>query len=104
MPRVVPKSPDDPFNGLLLPMQAWKVIDEAHITNLEQLKALAPAIDHFPGIDPEIVQVIHDRLERLATRRTIRVRLVFPKRPDHNPARGRAQDNRRSPTQTRNQL
>ena len=104
MPRVVPKSPDDPFNGLLLPIKAWKVIDEAHITSLEQLKALAPAIRHVPGIDPEIAKVIHDRLERLSAKKTIRVRLIFPKRPHHKPLWGRAQGKRRAPTQTDGQL
>jgi hypothetical protein len=99
MPHVAPKIPDDPFHGLLLPMKAWKVIDEAHITSLEQLKALAPVINHLPGIDPETAQVINDRLGRLAARRTIRVRLVFPKQLYHKPGRGRAQGTRRSPTQ-----
>ncbi|WP_246407775.1 hypothetical protein [Microvirga lupini] len=85
-------------------MNAWKVIDEARITSLEQLKALAPVINDFPGIDPEIAKVIHDRLERLAAKRTIRVRLVFPKRPHRKPGRVKPQGKSRSPTQTSGQL
>jgi len=113
MPQAVPESHDDPFDGLLLPIEAWKVIDEAHITNLEQLKALAPLINQFPGIDPEIADIIKDRLERLATRslaskRTVRVRLIFPKRPrrkpDRKPGRGRNQGDRRPSIQTDGRL
>ena len=100
MPQAVSKFPEDPFNGLLLPLKVWKVIDEARITSLEQLKAWAPLIDRFPGIDPGIAEVIRDRLERLAARRTVRVRLVFSKGPHCKPERGRAHGRRRSPAQT----
>jgi hypothetical protein len=37
--------------------------------------------------------VINNRLERLAARRTVRVRLIFPKRPHR-----KLQGSRRSPT------
>jgi hypothetical protein len=109
MPQAVSDFPEDPFAGLLLPMEAWKAIDEAHITGLEQLKALAPLISQLPGIDPEIAEIIKDRLERMAAgrmaaRRTIRVRFIFPKRPYRKPGRRRAQGNRRSPIQTGGRL
>ena len=32
-------------------------------------------------MNPESAQVIRDRLDRMAARRTFRVRLLFPKRP-----------------------
>jgi hypothetical protein len=83
MPQAFPKSADDPFRGLLLPMEAWKAIDKAHITSLEQLKDLAPQIGQVPSIDPDVAKIIKDRLDRLAARRTVRVRLVFPKRTHH---------------------
>jgi hypothetical protein len=81
MPQAVPVSPDDPFDGLLLPVEAWKFIDEAQIASLEELKALAPLIERLPGAGSEIADVINDRLKRLTARRTVRVRLVFSKRP-----------------------
>ncbi|KLK89582.1 hypothetical protein AA309_30655 [Microvirga vignae] len=82
MPRTLSQNPDDPFDGLLLPMNAWKALEDAHITNLKQLKILAPVIQTIRGIDPETAQVIKDRLDRLAARRTVRVRLIFPKKPN----------------------
>jgi hypothetical protein len=90
MPQVLPRSSEDPFRGLLLPMEAWKAIDEAHITSLEQLKALAPHISEAPGIDADVARIIKDRLDRLATRRTVRVRLIFRKRVYRQPKRRRA--------------
>jgi len=75
------KANGDPFKGLRLPVSVWKALEDAHITNLEQLKAMTPVIDQIQSIGPEAAQVIRDRLERLSARRTIRVRLVFPKRP-----------------------
>lgn len=83
MPQAFSKSADDPFRGLLLPMEAWRAIDEAHITSLEQLKALAPRINAITSIEPQVAQMIKDRLDHLAARRTVRVRLVFPKRTRH---------------------
>ncbi|MBM6583796.1 hypothetical protein ILT44_26700 [Microvirga sp. BT689] len=80
MPRSLPtKSTDDPFDGLLLPMEAWKAIDEAHITSLRQLKSIVPQIIATPSIDPGVAQIIKDRVDRLAARRKVRVNLVFPK-------------------------
>ena len=94
MPQARPMSPEDPFRGLLLPVEAWKAIDEAHITSLEQLKALAPTISQIPSMDPEVAQIIQDRLDRLAARRTVRVRLVFPKRAHRNQPSTRAKTRR----------
>jgi hypothetical protein len=83
MPQAVSKAPEDPFRGLLLPMEAWRAIDRAHIASLEQLKALAPQISQVASIDPDVAQIIKDRLDRLAARRTVRVRLIFPKQTHH---------------------
>jgi hypothetical protein len=93
MPRACSHGPDDPFDGLLLPISAWKALEEAHITCLEQLKSVAPRLEQIPGMDPETAQVINNRLERLAARRTVQVRLIFPKRPHRT-----VQGSRRSPT------
>jgi hypothetical protein len=71
--------PDDPFDGLLLPMCAWKALEDAHITNLQQLQTMASVIDQIPDIWPETAQVIRDRLGQLPTKKAVRVRLVFPK-------------------------
>jgi len=84
----MPKAPTDPFDGLLLPLEAWKALDEAHITSLKQLKGLAPRIGEILSIDPDVAQIIQERLDRLAARRTVRVRLVFAKRA-HAQAGGR---------------
>jgi hypothetical protein len=84
MPQTGPMSPEDPFPGLLLPMEAWKAIDAAHITSLEQLKGLASRISKMPSIAPDLARIIQDRLDRLAARRAVRVRLIFPKRAHHN--------------------
>ena len=81
MPRTLSQTPDDPFDGLLLPISAWKALEAAKITSLEQLKAVAPQLRQIRGMDPEAAQVINDRLDRLAARRTVRVRLIFPKQP-----------------------
>jgi hypothetical protein len=71
--------PHDPFGGLLLPMSAWKALEDAHITNLQQLRTVAPVIDQVPHVRPETAQVIRDRLDQLATKTSVRVKLVFPK-------------------------
>jgi hypothetical protein len=94
MPQAGPVSPEDPFPGLLLPIEAWKAIDAAHITSLEQLKALASRISEMPSIAPDLAQIIKDRLDRLAARRTVRVRLVFPKRTRRNQRSTRAKTRR----------
>ena len=95
MPRPLPQNPDDPFEGLLLPMDAWKALEDAQITNLKQLKAVAPLIEQIRGMDPATARVIKDRLERLAARRTIRVRLIFSKQSRREPERRRATGSRR---------
>ena len=96
MPQALPQSPEDPFRGLLLPMEAWRALDDARITSLEQLKALAPRISEVPSIGPDIAEIITDRLDRLIARRRVRVRLVFPKRAHPKPERRRAQGARLS--------
>ena len=55
MPQGCSQNPDDPFDGLLLPVSAWKALEDARITSLKQLKALAPLIDQIRSIDPETV-------------------------------------------------
>ncbi|MGF9764011.1 hypothetical protein AAII07_53780 [Microvirga sp. 0TCS3.31] len=87
MPRSLYQYQDDPFDGLLLPTNAWKALENAHIINLKQLRALAPLIETIRGIDLETAQVIKDRLARLAARRTVRVRLIFPKQRHREPDR-----------------
>jgi hypothetical protein len=82
MPRALPKSPGDPFDGLRLPMSAWKAVEAAQITGLEQLMSLAPTLNQVPNLDAETAQIIQDRLNRLTSRRSVRVRLMFPK---HSP-------------------
>ena len=84
MPQVCPMPSEDPFPGLLLPVEAWKAIDEARITSLEQLKSLASLIREIPSIAPDLVQTIRDRLDRLTTKRTVRVRLIFPRGAHRN--------------------
>jgi hypothetical protein len=81
MPEASSKTSKDPFKGLLLPVTAWRALEQANITSLAQLKALAPQIHQISGIDAETATVIKDRLERRAAKRTVRVRLVFPKLP-----------------------
>ncbi len=80
MSRGPSKIRDDPFEGLSLPVSAWKALENARVTSLDQLKAMAPRIEQVPEIGPSIAQVIRDRLDCLARRRTVRVRLIFPKR------------------------
>ena len=80
MPPANPEIADDPFEGLYLPVSAWKALEEAHITSLKQLKTMVPVIEQIHGIGPEMAQVIRDRVDLLATRRIVRVRLIFPKR------------------------
>jgi hypothetical protein len=74
------KPSDDPFSGLRLPMSVWRALVKAQIATLDQLKAAAARIETVPGIDPESAHIIKDRLERMASKRTVRVRLIFPKR------------------------
>lgn len=93
MPRSPSQNPDDPFDGLLLPMSAWKVLENAKISSLEQLKTIAPRLEQIQGMDPETARIIKDRLDRLSARRTVRVRLIFPKRPLCKT--GRKRNNRR---------
>ena len=84
MPQARPMSPEDPFPGLLLPIEAWKAIDAAHITSLEQLKGLASQISEMASIAPDLARIIQDRLDRLTTKRTVRVRLIFPRGAHRN--------------------
>ena len=78
MPRSPSQNPDDPFDGLLLPMSAWKALEDAKIASLEQFKIVAPRLEQIRGMDPETARVVKDRLDRWAARRTVRVRLIFP--------------------------
>jgi hypothetical protein len=64
----------------MLPMSAWKALEDAKIIRLDQLKAVAHRLEQIQGMDPETAQVIKDRLARLSARRTVRVRLIFLKR------------------------
>jgi hypothetical protein len=90
MPQACPMLSEDPFPGLLLPIEAWRAIDEARITSLEQLKSLASLISDIPSINPDLAQIIRDRLDRLAARRRVRVRLIFLKRANRKRASTRA--------------
>jgi hypothetical protein len=87
-------SPEDPFPGLLLPIEAWKAIDAAHITSLEQLKGLASRISAMPSIPPDLARIIKDRLDRLTAKRTVQVRLIFPRGTHHNQPSTRAKTKR----------
>jgi hypothetical protein len=80
MSRRPSKTSDDPFDGLCLPISAWKALESAQVASLDQLRAMAPRIEQVPGIGPDIACVIRDRLERFGRMRTLRVRLIFPKR------------------------
>ena len=93
MPRSPSQNPDDPFDGLLLPVSAWKALEDAKIISLEQLKTIAPRLEQIQGMDAETAQIIQDRLDRLAAKRTVRVRLIFAKKP-HSKTR-RRRNNRR---------
>jgi hypothetical protein len=93
MPRSSLHNPDDPFAGLMLPMSAWKVLEDAKIISLDQLKTMVPQLEQIQGMDPEAAQIIKNRLACLIARRTVRVRLIFPKRP-HRTA-GQRHHNRR---------
>jgi hypothetical protein len=87
MSRTPSQHPADPFGGLLLPVSAWKALEDAQITSLKQLKTIAARLEQIPGMDREIAQLINDRLDHCAARRTVRVRLTFPKQP-HRPLPG----------------
>jgi hypothetical protein len=97
MPRSPSQNPDDPFDALLLPMRAWKALEDVKIISLEQLKTIAPRLEQIQGMDPETARIIKDRMDLLAARRTVRVRLIFPKQPYHQDHRA---GRRRSPTQS----
>jgi hypothetical protein len=71
-------------------MEAWKGIDAAHITSLEHLKGLASRISAMPSIAPDLARIIKDRLDRLTAKRTVRVRLIFPRRVHRNQPSTRA--------------
>ncbi len=86
MSQAPSKNPDDPFSGLLLPMSAWKALEDAHIDNLQQLQTMASVIDQIPDIGPEIARVITDRLGQLTTKKSVRVRLAFPKQLERKAA------------------
>ncbi len=81
MPQVVSKPSKDVFGGLRLPVNIWKALEDAHITTLEQLRAVAPLIEQIPSIGPDKARVINAGLDRLATRRVVRVRLVITQHP-----------------------
>ncbi|WP_414471328.1 hypothetical protein [Microvirga sp. M2] len=87
MPRPVFKKSADPFEGLRLPESARKALEDANITSLQQMRAMAPVIDLTLRTDPATVQIIKETLDRLAARRILRVRLVFPKRGREGAAR-----------------
>lgn len=78
--RPVSKRSAGPFDDLQLPVSAWKALEDANITSLEQLKAIASLIDKDPRIGPELAHIIKDRLQRLADKRAVRVRFACPKR------------------------
>ena len=63
-------------------MSAWRALQVAQIASLDQLKTPAAQIEKVPGIDPESASVIKDRLDRLKSKRTVQVRLIFPERPE----------------------
>ncbi|WP_201865279.1 hypothetical protein [Microvirga soli] len=88
MPRSPSHNPDDPFDGLMLPMSAWKALEDAKIIMLAQLKAVAHRLEQIQSMDSETAQVIKDRLARLSARRTVRVRLIFTKQPRRSAAAG----------------
>jgi hypothetical protein len=91
MSRAPSQHPDDPFGDLLLPIGAWKALEDAQIVSLEQLRTVAPRLEQIQGMDRETAQLIKDRLDHLAARKTVRVRLIFPKRPHRqSPARNDA--------------
>jgi hypothetical protein len=64
-----------------LPLNAWVALRESNVITLERLKTVAPRGEQIPGIAPETAAAIRGELERLAARRTLQVRLIFPKSP-----------------------
>ena len=70
-----------------MPESARKALEEANITSLQQMRAMAPVIDFTLRADPATVRVIKETLDRLAAKRILRVRLVFPKQCRERPAR-----------------
>lgn len=78
-------SASDPFEGLCLPLGAWKALEAARIKNLEELKTVIVSQKKIPGIAPRTALVIKDRLKRLDGRRTLHVRLTFAKRHGTKP-------------------
>ncbi len=85
MSQAPSQHPADPFDGLLLPMSAWKAVEDARITNLQQLQAIAPLIEQIPCIGPE-AQVIRDRLGHRTTKKSVWVRLDFTKQSERKAA------------------
>lgn len=81
MSRPVPKESGDPFEGLQFPRSVGRALEDANIMSLKQLRAMAPQAERIPGLEPELAQAIKDMLDRLASGRIVRVRLVFPKHP-----------------------
>ena len=67
-------------------MSAWKALEDAHITNLQQLQTMASVIDQIPDIGPETAQLIGDRLGQLSTKKSVRFSLVFPKQSERKAA------------------
>ena len=86
MPRSRSKNPDDPFDGLLLPMSTWKALEDAHITSRTQLQTMASVVVQMPDIGPETAQVIRDRLSQLTTKASVRVKLISPKQLERKAA------------------
>ncbi len=86
MSQAPSKNPDDPFDGLLLPMSAWKALEDAHILNLKQLQTMASVIDQMPDIGPGAARVIRDRLGHRTTKKSVRVKLIFPKQSEREAA------------------
>jgi hypothetical protein len=71
MSQAPSKNPDDPFDGLLLPMSAWKALEDAHILNLQQPQTMASMIDQIKDVGPEAAQAIRHRLGHLTTKKSV---------------------------------
>jgi hypothetical protein len=54
-----------PIQGLRLPLHAWRVLREANITTLDQLRAVAPKFERLPGVGPATARVIRAELARV---------------------------------------
>lgn len=52
--------------GLLLPQQAWFVLERENIRTIQRLKAIADKIEHvLPGIGPKTADAIRAELARV---------------------------------------